>query len=99
MIGKKNIKEILNIGLSKGISVLELINLFEKSNNINVNYEFGDRRDGDIEEIYADCKLAQKKVPKMFFDYNNSGSWTERTYKDNIHDFQKIKFQNLPTKI
>ena len=41
----------------------------------------------DLEE------LARKKVPKMFFDYNNSGSWTERTYKDNIHDFQKIKFR------
>ena len=62
MIGKKNCKEVLNIGLSKGVSVLELVNLFEKSNNIKINYIFGKKREGDIEEIYADCKLAQKKI-------------------------------------
>ncbi len=62
MIGKKNCKEVLNIGLSKGVSVLELVNLFERSNNIKINYVFGERREGDIEEIYADCKLAQKKI-------------------------------------
>jgi len=62
MIGKKNCKEVLNIGLSKGVSVLELVKLFEKSNNIKINYIFGKKREGDIEEIYADCKLAQKKI-------------------------------------
>jgi len=62
MVDKKNCKEVLNIGLSKGISVLELINLFEQSNNIKINYVFGERRKGDIQEIYADCKLAQKKI-------------------------------------
>ena len=38
-------------------------------------------------------KLAQKKVPKMFFDYVNSGSWTETTYNENVSDFQKIKLR------
>ena len=38
-------------------------------------------------------KLAKKKVPKMFFDYNNSGSWTESTYRANVDDFQDIKFR------
>ncbi len=37
--------------------------------------------------------LAQKKVPKMFFDYVNSGSWTESTYNDNIGDYKKIKLR------
>ena len=37
--------------------------------------------------------LAKKRVPKMFFDYVNSGSWTETTYNENITDFQKIKLR------
>ena len=37
--------------------------------------------------------LAQKRVPRMFYDYADSGSWTESTYKANESDFQKIKFR------
>lgn len=33
--------------------------------------------------------LAQKRVPRMFYDYADSGSWTESTYKANESDFQK----------
>ncbi len=58
----KTTRKIFNIGLSKGISVLELINLFEKNNNIKINYEFGKRREGDIEEIFANCSLAEKEL-------------------------------------
>ena len=35
--------------------------------------------------------IAQKRVPKMFYDYVDSGSWTESTYRANESDFQKIK--------
>ena len=42
----------------------------------------------------ADLKeLARRRVPKMFFDYANSGSWTESTYRANEEDFAKIKFR------
>lgn len=37
--------------------------------------------------------LAKKRVPKMFYDYADSGSWTESTYRGNESDFQKIKFR------
>jgi len=37
--------------------------------------------------------LAKKRVPKMFYDYVDSGSWTESTYKANSEDFQKIKLR------
>ena len=47
----------------------------------------------DILEINDLEKLAQRKVPKMFFDYVNSGSWTETTYKDNVNDFSNIKLR------
>ena len=35
--------------------------------------------------------LAEKRVPRMFYDYADSGSWTEGTYRANESDFQKIK--------
>jgi L-lactate dehydrogenase (cytochrome) len=38
-------------------------------------------------------KLARKRVPKMFYDYADSGSWTETTYRENSSDFQKIKLR------
>ena len=34
--------------------------------------------------------LARKRVPRMFYDYADSGSWTESTYRANEHDFQRI---------
>jgi len=38
-------------------------------------------------------KLAKRRVPRMFYDYADSGSWTENTYRSNATDFQKIKFK------
>ena len=37
--------------------------------------------------------LAKKRVPRMFYDYADSGSWTESTYRANESDFQKIKLR------
>ena len=37
--------------------------------------------------------LAQKRVPRMFYDYADSGSWTEGTYRANESDFHGIKFR------
>ncbi len=37
--------------------------------------------------------LAEKRVPRMFYDYADSGSWTEGTYRANSQDFQKIKLR------
>ena len=37
--------------------------------------------------------LAQKRVPRMFYDYVDCGSWTESTYRANSEDFQKIKLR------
>jgi L-lactate dehydrogenase (cytochrome) len=43
-----------------------------------------------IEELRV---LAKKRVPRMFYDYADSGSWTESTYRANESDFQKIKLR------
>ena len=37
--------------------------------------------------------MARKRVPKMFYEYADSGSWTEETYFANQNDFSKIKFR------
>ncbi len=37
--------------------------------------------------------LAKRRVPKMFYDYADSGSWTETTYRANTSDFDRIKLR------
>jgi L-lactate dehydrogenase (cytochrome) len=37
--------------------------------------------------------IAKRRVPRMFYDYADSGSWTESTYRANESDFQKIKLR------
>ena len=38
-------------------------------------------------------ELAKRRVPRMFYDYADSGSWTESTYRANESDFQRIKLR------
>jgi L-lactate dehydrogenase (cytochrome) len=38
-------------------------------------------------------RLAERRVPRMFYDYADSGSWTESTYRANEADFQRIKLR------
>ena len=44
-------------------------------------------------EIADFKKAAKSRVPKMFFDYADSGAWTESTYRANEDDFKKIKLR------
>ncbi|MBI1244616.1 MAG: L-lactate dehydrogenase [Alphaproteobacteria bacterium] len=37
--------------------------------------------------------LAQRRVPRMFYDYADSGAWTEQTYRANTTDFEKIRLR------
>ncbi|MFT5668544.1 MAG: UDP-glucose 4-epimerase [Vicingaceae bacterium] len=50
--------DVYNIGTGKGNSVLEVINTFEKVSGIDLQVKYTNRRDGDIESIYADCSKA-----------------------------------------
>ena len=72
--------ENFNVGLGKGISVLELIKTFEAVNNVKVRYEFGQRRSGDASISYAD----NTKFVKSFkwaprYDYSSMciDSWKQ----------------------
>jgi L-lactate dehydrogenase (cytochrome) len=44
----------------------------------------------NIEDLQT---LARKRVPRMFYDYADSGSWTESTYRSNEADLQRLKFR------
>lgn len=60
LISKKNDAnyEFFNVGTGKGSSVLEVVNAFIKVSGVDLNYKIVARRDGDIEQIYADTTIA-----------------------------------------
>lgn len=64
MVDDKNKEnyEIFNVGTGKGTSVLELIEMFEKVNNLKLNYKIAARRQGDVVAIYADTTLANTEL-------------------------------------
>ncbi len=41
----------------------------------------------DLKRIY------KRRVPKMFYDYAESGSWTEQTFRENVSDFDQIRLR------
>ena len=49
-----------NLGTGKGYSVLEIVNTFQKVNNVKVPYKIVDRRPGDIDACYASTKKAKE---------------------------------------
>lgn len=54
--------EAFNIGTGRGVSVLELINAFEKATGVKVPHRIVGRRAGDIEKIWADPQLANNEL-------------------------------------
>ena len=50
--------EVFNVGTGRPVSVLELVNAFEKVNGVKLNYKFAPRRAGDVTAIWADPGLA-----------------------------------------
>ena len=54
--------EVFNLGTGRGHSVLEVIESFEKISGIKLNYRIGERRAGDVEQIWADASKAFDKL-------------------------------------
>ena len=57
---QENSCDAFNLGVEKGLSVLEVIAAFERVSGIKLNYTLGPRRPGDIEMIYADASKAKE---------------------------------------
>lgn len=61
-IEKGNGIDYYNLGTGHGYSVLDLVNTFQKVNNIEVKYQIVDRRPGDIDACFADPTYAKEKL-------------------------------------
>ena len=74
----KKIKTAYNIGLGKGVSVQEVIDSFEKVNDMKISYKIGQRRAGDVEEIYSDNSKINDELnwfPVMSFESALKTAW------------------------
>jgi len=54
--------ETFNLGTGRGLSVLEIIKTFEKVNGVSIPYKIVDRREGDIEKVWADPSYANNEL-------------------------------------
>jgi len=86
-VSTKNTVEKFNLGSGKGYTVIEMIEAFEKVNQIKIKYSVEARRDGDVAEIYSDSKLAFDKLnwtTKYTLDDMLSSAWNrEKTFRKN----------------
>lgn len=64
LLNRKNKEhhEIFNLGTGEGVSVLEMIASFERATGIKLPYKITGRRPGDIEQVWADTRLANKTL-------------------------------------
>lgn len=72
--------EFINVGTGNDTSVLELVNTFEKVNNVKINYKLTNRREGDIDIVYSDVtklKKLFKWVPKYTIEEMCIDSYTK----------------------
>ena len=71
--------EYFNLGTGRGLSVLEIIRAFEEANGVKVPYQIVARREGDIEQIWAEPAFA-----------NNELGWTaQATIEDTMRSAWK----------
>jgi len=89
LLEKKNeeICTVFNLGIGKGVSVLEALAAFESETKVKAPYVLGQRRPGDVVEIYADFTRAAEKL-----------GWTpKRSIGDIMRtawEWEKVKNQN-----
>lgn len=83
----ENNYEVFNLGTGKGSSVLEIVHAFEASTGEKLNYTIGDRREGDVEQVWGDVtKSAEQLGWKAELDVNEMmrSAWNwEKYLKDN----------------
>lgn len=54
--------EVFNLGTGRGSSVMEIVKTFEKATGKKVNYEIVGRREGDVEQVWADTRYANEEL-------------------------------------
>lgn len=83
--GSENGVYVYNLGTGNPKSVLEMVNTFKDVNNIDVPFKFGPRREGDLDEFFADPTKAEKEL-----------DWkAEKTLEDMCRDSWNFAKNNL----
>jgi UDP-glucose 4-epimerase len=54
--------EVFNLGTGNGYSVMQVIESFERTTGVKLNYKIMDRRPGDIEQVWADTSFANREL-------------------------------------
>jgi len=64
LVDKKNVSnyEVFNLGTGRGSSVLEVVNAFQQTTGVKLNYKIVGRRPGDVVAVYADTKKANEEL-------------------------------------
>jgi UDP-glucose 4-epimerase len=78
ILNNTKIKTAYNLGVGKGVSVQQVIDSFEKVNNLKISYELGPRRSGDVEKIYSDNTKINNELgwfPVMSFESALETAW------------------------
>ena len=78
ILNNTKIKTAYNIGVGKGVSVQQVIDSFQKVNNLKIPYELGPRRAGDVEKIYSDNTKIINELgwfPVMSFESALETAW------------------------
>ena len=81
--------EFFNIGTGKGNSTLEIVNTFEKATGVKLNWKFGPRREGDIEEIFGNVEKANnvlgwKAEAKLDDVLRSAWKWQVKLREDGV---------------
>ena len=78
ILNNTKIKTAYNVGVGKGVSVQEVIDSFQKVNNLKISYNLGPRRAGDVEKIYSDNNKINDELgwfPVMSFESALKSAW------------------------
>ena len=83
---KKKPVEVFNVGTGKGVSVMEIVSTFERVNKVKVPRQVVGRRNGDIEQVWADATRANtvlgwKTVMPLEETLRNAWRWEQKFRK------------------
>ena len=85
ILNNTKIKTAFNLGVGKGVSVQEVIDSFQKVNNLKISYNLGPRRAGDVEKIYSDNNKINDELgwfPVMSFESALVTAWNWEKLKN-----------------
>jgi UDP-glucose 4-epimerase len=94
--------EVLNIGTGNRITVLELIDSFQRASGVSIKYKLSPRRDGDLPAFWANASLAFEKLawkPQFRIDQMCEDTWQWQINNPRGYDIRIFKDTEFPVKI